>query len=593
MGNLRNFDFRKLDIKLSNSDYWDFYLSDDSTPIGPIDFSSCLIADFDFNNPDMFTPESPNTISSLATWTGATNTGYTLNTIGITGIYNCLVTFSKDPSDPTNQAMLSALTGSTLVIPAGDKRLHLNLVSGMTGNFIYPVDIIPDSNGDYARFCGGFYQGYTKIDGTNYQVFPDRMNDGFTAAFILKRDNTMCSSSPILNDQYPNNKGFFFYLGTRAENKFWDLFNGADTGCTSACTATTACTETISEWCTIPKESQMAIHSILHTGETITLHPDQTTRTEITNPFLIYGRGGQNNSNYYPCNTPPSGFGDQTVWSYDGKPKVIITPKTVITNTQNPFLIYGRAGQGNSNYYPCNTGPSGFGNQTVWSFSGLTKSIEFDNIDYKLDIIDNALGFRIKDDGSIGYRLLTFTGQCSGTTYISGVTVYEAYSNAGMVPDMARTNVVIRFSTDYFVDCDLKIKPARTGKLMFYINGRLKFIVNSFPEFIGKRLNEHMEKQIGVPFNMSLGGGTQGLIETLTFDGRDLGDLGLPIEQNFAGSFIGGISKFKFYACDLNFIDIQDIYKNMGNSVIMDSNDILTEDNYDIIQEDNFNITIE
>ena len=541
MGNLRNFDFRKLDIKLSNSDYWDFYLSDDSTPIGPIDFSSCLIADFDFNNPDMFTPESPNTISSLATWTGATNTGYTLNTIGLTGIDNGLVTFTKDPSDPTNQAMLSALTGSTLVIPAGDKRLHLNLVSGMTGNFIYPVDIIPDSNGDYARFCGGFYQGYTKIDGTNYQVFPDRMNDGFTAAFILKRDNTMCSSSPILNDQYPNNKGFFFYLGTRAENKFWDLFNGADTGCTSACTATTACTETISEWCTIPKESQMAIHSILHTGETITLHP----------------------------------------------------PKTVITNTQNPFLIYGRAGQGNSNYYPCNTGPSGFGNQTVWSFSGLTKSIEFDNIDYKLDIIDNALGFRIKDDGSIGYRLLTFTGQCSGTTYISGVTVYEAYSNAGMVPDMAWTNVVIRFSTDYFVDCDLKIKPARTGKLMFYINGRLKFIVNSFPEFIGKRLNEHMEKQIGVPFNMSLGGGTQGLIETLTFDGRDLGDLGLPIEQNFAGSFIGGISKFKFYACDLNFIDIQDIYKNMGNSVIMDSNDILTEDNYDIIQEDNFNITIE
>ena len=591
MGNLRNFNFRELDIKLSNSDYWDFFLSDDSTPIGPIDFSSCLIVDFDFNNPDIYTPESPNTISSLATWTGATNTGYTLNTIGLTGIDNGLVTFVKDPSDPTNQAMLIALTGSTLLIPSGDNRLHLNLVSGMTNNFIYPVNIIPDINDSYAQFCGGFYQGYYKIDGTNYQVFPDRMHDGFTLSFRLKRDNTLCSGGPILNDLYPNNKGLFFYMGTRAENKFWDLFNGADTGCTSACTATTACTETISEWCTIPKESQMAVRGILHTGDTITLYPDQTTRTEVTNPFLIYGQAGRGNSSYYPCNVGPSGFGNETVWSYDGKPKVIITPKTVITNHQNPFLIYGQAGRGNSSYYPCNVGPSGFGNETVWSFTGFTKSIEFENIDYSLDIIDNALGFRIRDDGSIGYRLLTVTGSCSGTTYSSGVTVHEGYSDGGLIADKTWVSVIIRYSTDYLTDCDFKIKPARSGKLMFYINGKLKFIVNSFPEFIGKRLNEHMEKQIGVPFIMSLGGGTQGLIETLTFDGIDLGDLGLPIEHNFAGSFIGGISNFSFYACDLNFIDIQYIYNSMFG--VASNDDLITEDNDNIVQENNFKITIE
>ena len=591
MGNLRNFDFRKLDIKLSNSDYWDFYLSDDSTPIGPIDFSSCLIADFDFNNPDMFTPESPNTISSLATWTGATNTGYTLNTIGLTGIDNGLVTFTKDPSDPTNQAMLSALTGSTLVIPAGDKRLHLNKVSGMTGNFIYPVDIVSDAAGNYAQFCGGFYQGYYKIDGTNYQVFQDRMNGGFTAAFWLKRDNSACAGGQTLNDQYPNNKGLFFYMGTRAENKFWDLFQGADTGCTSACTASTACTETISEWCTIPKESQMAVYGIIHTGETITLHPDQTTRTEITNPFLIYGQAGHG-SHYYPCNTGPSGFGNQTVGTYDGKPKVIITPKTIITNTQNPFLIYGQAGHG-SQYYPCNTGPSGFGNQTVGTFTGFTKSIEFDNIDYNLDIVDNALGFRIKDDGSIGYRLLTVTKHCSGTTTVSAVTVQEAYSDAGLIADKAWTSIIVRYSTNFETDCELKIRPKRTGKLMFYINGKLKFIVNSFPEFIGKRLNEHMEKQIGVPFNMSIGGGSQGLIETLTFDGRDLGDLGLPIERNFAGSFLGGISNFNFYACDLNFIDIQYIYNSQVSKyypVVNNNNLLLTESEDNLLQEDGYKI---
>jgi hypothetical protein len=507
MGNIKNYDSRRLDIKLSNSDYWDFYLANDYTTLGPSDYNHCLIINFNFNNPSIFTSGSPTTISSLAVWTGATNTGYTLNTIGLTGIDNGLVTFVKDPLDPTNQAMLSALTASTLYIPSGDSRLHLNKVSGMTGNYIYPVDIVTATTGNYAKFNGGFYQGYYKIDGTNYQVLPNRTNNGFVAKCLLYRDDTTAYTGTTLNDTYPNNKGFFFYMGTRAENKFWDLFNGADTGCTSACTATTACTNTVSQWCTIPKESQIALRSIIHTGETITLHPDQNIRTEITNPFLIYGEAGRGGG-----------------------------------------------------YYPCSTGPSGFGNETVSTFSGFTKSIEFDNIDYKLDIIDNALGFRVKDDGSIGYRLLTVTGQCSGNTYVSGVTVHEAYSDAGLVPYHSWTNIVIRFKlSDYYTDCDFKIKGTRKGKLMFYINSKLKYTINDFPEFIAKRLDEHMEKQISVPYNISLGGGSQGLIETLTFDGRDVGDLGLPIERNFAGTFIGRISRFTFYDCDLNYIDIQNL----------------------------------
>ena len=558
MGNIKNYDSRRLDIKLSNSDYWDFYLAKDATTLGPSDYTSCLIINFDFNNPSIFTSGSPTTISSLAIWTGATNTGYTLNTIGLTGIDNGIVTFTKDPLDPTNQAMLSALTASTLFIPSGDSRLHLNKVSGMTGNYIYPVDIVTAITGNYAQFNGGFYQGYYKIDGTNYQVLPNRVNNGFVAQCLLYRDDATSYTGNTLNNTYPNNKGFFFYMGTRAENKFWDLFNGADTGCTSACTATTACTDTVSQWCTIPKESQIAVKSIIHTGETITLHPDQNIRTEVTNPFLIYGEAGRGGG-YYPCSTGPSGFGDETVSTYDGKPKIIFTPKTVITNTENPFLVYGEAGRGGG-YYPCSTGPSGFGNETVGTFSGFTKSIEFDNIDYKLDIIDNALGFRVRDNGSIGYRLLTVTGQCSGNTYVSGVTIHESYSDAGLIGYRSWANIVIRFKlSDYYTDCDFKIKGPRKGKLMFYINGKLKYTVNDFPEFIAKRLDEHMEKQIGVPYNISLGGGSQGLIETLTFDGRDDGDLGLPIEQNFAGTFMGRISRFTFYDCDLNYIDIQNL----------------------------------
>ena len=37
----------------------------------------------------------------------------------------------------------------------------------------------------------------------------------------------------------------------------------------------------------------------------------------------------------------------------------------------------------------------------------------------------------------------------------------------------------------------------------------------------------------------------------------DAEDAGLPIQTNFGGTFIGGISQFKFNVCDLTYADIQ------------------------------------
>jgi hypothetical protein len=126
-----------------------------------------------------------------------------------------------------------------------------------------------------------------------------------------------------------------------------------------------------------------------------------------------------------------------------------------------------------------------------------------------------------------------------------------------MITEDEWSYVVIRYTTNYEDDCSLKVAKQRKGKLMFYVNARLKYVINDFPEFIAKRLNEYKSKQVGVPFNFSLGGGTQGLIDSQTFDGLDMADRGLPIEENFAGSFIGGISQFKFNICDLNYAQIQ------------------------------------
>jgi hypothetical protein len=589
MGNIKNFNFNKLDLILSNSDYWDFFLATgDNTGGANIPTTGdCLVSLFDFNDSNIYVSgnTSSQTISSLVSWTGATNSGYTFSTIGLTGIDNGLVTFVKESGDTSNNALLSALTGTTLIIPSGDSRLHLNRISGSTGDYIYPIDILNDVSGDYAQFCGGFYQGYYKIDGSTYQVLPTRVHKGWVAAFWLKKDETLCSgyTATTLNDTYPDNKGIFFYMGTRAENKFWNRFEGADTGCTSGCTVESGCTDTLSPWCTVPKETDIFIGS---SGNTFPLSPYQVNQTEITNQFLIYGRASVYSTICSTCGGNVSGFGQKNVCDYDGSPIIITTPKTVLSNTQNPFLIYGRASSGSTRCGSCGGYYSGLGNQNVCTFSGTERSIEYDNLDYNVDILDNALAFRIKDDGSIGYRALVITGQCSGTTYISGATILEEYSASGTVSGNVWTNVMIRFTTDYYDDCDLEIKPKRTGKLMFYVNGKLKFVVNNFSEFIARRLNDHMEKQVGVPFNISLGGGSQGLIETQTFDGRDPEDANLPIEENFGGSFIGGISQFKLYICDLYFDTIQNIY-NEEKLRYYPKNTYLADENGDALLQEN------
>jgi hypothetical protein len=561
MGNLKNYNFNKIDMYLSNFQYYDYYLTLDELSIPPFS-DDCFVVNYDFNDINIYSSgsTSASTIHSLETWVGATNSGYTFTTFGLTGLDNGYIDFDKTTGDTANSALLSALTGTTVVITSGDTRLTLNRVTGMTGNYEYPIDILSDSTGDYAKLCGGFYQGYYKLDGYNYQVLPTRVEKAWVADFWLRKSDLTCSgyTGTTLNDTYPDNKGFFFYMGTRAENKFWNIFEGLNTGCTSGCTSSSACTGTVTTYCTIPKETEIAISG--DSGYPIRLSPPPLEITEISNPFLLYGRASKNNR----CGTCGSKTDDLgTLTTCSSATTITITGFTTeITNRQNPFLIYGRASN-NRSCGTCGTS-SGFGNQTVCTFSGFTSVL--DELDKDVDVIDNAIGFRIKDDGSIGYRALKLTGTCVDDVYITGVTVEEGYSVSGVVTDDQWHMVSIRFVLNKEVpENRLNCASPRVGKLMIYVDGRLKKTFYEVDEFIAKRLNEYKDKQLGVPFNISLGGGSQGLLESMTFDGQDPNDLGLKIEQNFAGTFIGDISQFRFYICDLNWIDINNNYNTDKN----------------------------
>lgn len=785
MNKITNYKFNKHNLRLSLSDYWDFNLAFDDIYTHTI--NGCLPAVFfDFNNKNTYPNKDFNvkTIKSLVTWEGAINSGATLNTFGLTGLDNGLINLERINNDYSNLALLSALTQSQIVIPSGDTKLILNSVTGYTSDVIYPIDIISGATSadtTYAQFCGGFYQGYYKLDGYDYELLPTRVNDAWTAEFYINKQE-LCDkyTGTTLNDLYPNNKGIFFYMGTRAENKFWNTWEGADTGCTKDCTIPDGCTDILSDWCTIPKEDE--VYFVGDYGIPIPLSPPQLDIELIKNQFLIYGRSkchpyeelsgytgqffkkvddgfelldlGQiiprefksnennisindnspasvypitfevsgltgvinsvklsitglthtyfgdvaivlvspNNLKYtvitgrdansqvlldknitissdsdiewnyttgdtfinksfvtvdlnfdlpfpltissgihpniktfldltaeelngtwslyvqdfsdsggvgsitdlaiiideiikdetiiYPyggngcntcskCGTIHDGLGNQTVCTYDGDGLVKVTEQQRRYDDTNPFLVYGRAnGKGSCNCPEHQTDE--YGKVTVCSYTGATGPIE--EYDYNLDIVDNALAFIIKDDGSIGYRLLTYTADCVNNVYVSGVTVEEKFSDAGIIQDNKWTYLVIKFITDYKDDCELKIAKQRKGRLLFYVDSKLKFVVDEFDEFIARRLNEYKDKQLGVPFNFSLGGGSQGLFETLTFDGIDFNDINLPIQENFAGSFIGGIQSFKFSPCRVPYEDIVANYNAMNiNTSIMKS----------------------
>jgi hypothetical protein len=556
-GNILNFNAKKIQLRLSDSEYHDFYLAQDEecrpqTGIYGED-SDCLVVHYDFNDSNIYSTgsTSANTIYSLATWSGATNTGYTLDTIGLTGIDNGLITFDKQQNDYTNDALFSALTDSTLVIPAGENRFFMHQVSGMTNDFVYPMEQGFDPTvGTYMNFCGGFYQGFYKIDGTDYEVLPNRVSKEWTAEFWLNKSDEVCSgiTGTTLNDVYPENKGIFFYLGTRAENKFWNQFEGLNTGVTSGCTSGST------EWCTPVKEFDVSVIDDA-SGVSVPLNPPQIVITEITNQFLIYGRARSGTT--FCNNGPLDGLGNRTACNFTGDSIFITSTKQMQTDDRNPFLIFSRT-KGKS-CGPCGTNISGSTLDvgiTACNYSG--DSVDITELDWAADVVDNAIGFMIKDDGSIGYRLLTFTGTCSGDTYISGCSIEESFSPSGTVKENEWTHISIRFIADTTYDeCELEYKDPRKGKLMFYVDCRLKHVVDDFDEFVARRLDEHWKKQVGVPFNISLGGGSQGLIDSMTFDGQDPSDQELCIEENFAGSFIGAISQFRFNICGLNWCELK------------------------------------
>ena len=200
------------------------------------------------------------------------------------------------------------------------------------------------------------------------------------------------------------------------------------------------------------------------------------------------------------------------------------------------FLYYGRRSKFNGNLFMLMNSTS-----TGYTVSTIDSILEEDSNSYDpyQDVYDNALAFRITDNGEIGYRLLTMDCSIDGD---DKTLMMEGYSNPNVVPTCEWCNVDVR----------LMFLGGTKMKMMFYVDGKLVYITKELPRIRLRKLNDLWEKQEGVPFNMSLGGGTQGLADTVQLNYMLDADRVYPLEKYFAGSFIGSIKSFRIYNTSLS-----------------------------------------
>lgn len=216
--NIKINNVRSLNAKILLDEYYDFMLYKGEA-YGAWNPDECLAADF-----SEFKPDENGKIYSLSAWTGASNEGISLNDIGFTGIDNGFIKFRKDMI--SNYDFMNILTGSTYEIDSADTRFFLSPVTGNTLDYCYPMSAVTNEEGEveYLSFNGGFYQGFYKLHGFDYQTLPNSLGEGWTINFKLRPRSDYQNAACSLNAKHPENEGIFFYMGTRAENKFWEFY---------------------------------------------------------------------------------------------------------------------------------------------------------------------------------------------------------------------------------------------------------------------------------------------------------------------------------------------------------------------------------
>ena len=200
--------------------------------------------------------------------------------------------------------------------------------------------------------------------------------------------------------------------------------------------------------------------------------------------------------------------------------------------------------------------------------------------DYK-DLINNAFCIYIDENGCIRYKNIISANQCEPQedllderetqkyllddpfkyiTIETGIT--EQIIDTGNTNDRF-INLTIIFERDfeYKDECELKTGDYKKGVLKILINGFVVHRFYDFTEIIPHELDNRKEFQEGVPYNISIGGGTLGLSQAKWIDqakriNQEKIDF---LSDEFGKPFDGGVRSFDFYDIPLYVTEIRDI----------------------------------
>ena len=643
MSNIYNHNRTPLRFKIDRSECWDFFLSLDEMR-GYDDGNGelverCLSSYFDFEEMGC---EDKDTFKSDFVWSDAYNKGFTLDNIGYTGVDNGFIHYDK--TRISNAEFIELYTKSKYSFNENDLGFILNKVYGNNGIFHYGNTITSVDETCAAKLSGGFFQGFYK-SGCDYQVLPNNLGHGISLEFTIKKtDSVVETDKYTLNDRYPDNKGIFFFWGTRSENKWWTqydteesferIFNTYYSDDYFSDAYINSCQETnyfiksepityfsddyaendyFSDNCDGKCECEKEKPSSEGYGfywsypEALNVYQDNARWRKINGGLWVENeqwttiQSGMPNNKCKKCKCNGDYFIDgyavdlpetcdcdiYTNGDYY-KPDVSIDSDTVLETkdghelrqpniveikTDNKFIIFDRTCDG----YTVDTWKDGdvmvltdikMSDKENYfllfdrTCDGMTvDKAHFNNKSYnvKNDLYRNAFALQVKDDGSIGYKYLVQDCDSEEKDY----KIESEFSEVGVIPENEWVTIHIKIEPvgKIYKITDIKTSSSQKMIMYFYVNGKLVFITKELPTFNFRELNDMPDKQEGVPFNISLGGGTQGLADVVYYENLcEMPEHVLPLEKEFAGTLFGYVKSFKFYDCPLTFTEISKNY---------------------------------
>lgn len=454
-----------------------------------------LILEFDTNDINL----SDLSLSSKLKWNEGKFNDFTLNDYGL---------------NQYDIGLSTDLKNSKQIV---DQFLKLERIGELSGNTIdysnYELnsEIIPNI-GTILKSNGGYLLNPFKYHEYEIEYLPRKYPNGFTFETTLLIDQSTFTGTT-------NNSNIFLYLGIRSEDKFAESYSGNSTYITSE-GAILDNSYKIFDISNLPENTQN-FDKIITFLKTENLYIKENNQKDfIINDILF----------------------EDIRLIYNGIELIKDTNFTVDIRNKKITLI---------NIDVVSSDILVINHYVLLDDINLAnidlKRIDNYNSDQNFNLENNVIAFKFDNNGRIGYRRIN-KDNIIEEDYSLNQAAYNGWNH-----------IVITFKPntieEELVDDSCILDNPRKGTLSIFVNG-IEFYKNTnFIEPLFNPLPIHRSKQIGVPYNLSWGGGSVGLKNSYNFNGIDnntpfeenINNSNLLIEKYFDGYFKGGFNKLRIY----------------------------------------------